>query len=43
MDVSDSKSLKEWYDIVSNPINDNDEQQSCNRNNVLTGPTYTVR
>ena len=28
MDVSDSKSLKEWYDIVSNPVNDNDEQQA---------------
>ena len=28
MDVSDSKNLKEWYEIVANPQNENDEQQA---------------
>jgi len=27
MDVSDTKNLTEWYDIVSNPQNKDDEQQ----------------
>ena len=28
MDVSDTKNLTEWYDIVPNPQNEDDEQQA---------------
>ena len=28
MDVSDSKKLKEWYEIVPNPLDQTDEQQA---------------
>ena len=31
MDVSDSKKLKEWYEIVPNPLDQTDEQQVANQ------------